>query len=109
MPCAISGNISFSVAIVVADTSQMAKQLARGDWRLFLRKCRTIFLDGSVEVQFAVLPKLQNGSGGDRLGNGPKTKKGGRGHRSKNFPNPPAESRRPDRPTPPEHCPSHSR
>src|SRR3989442_7383713 len=99
MPCAISGNISFSVAIVVADTSQMAKQLARGDRRLFRWKCRTIFLDGSVEVQFAVLPKLQDGSGGDRLWKITKTEKRGRRHKSKNFPISPARSPRPDQRT----------
>src|SRR2546422_9440547 len=93
MPCAIRGNISFSVAIVVADTSQMAKQLARGDRRLFRGKCRTIFLDGSVEVQFAVLPKLQDGSGGDRLCNVDKKKKRGREHRSKIFQIHPGASR----------------
>ena len=68
MPGAILGDVAFSVAVVVADAAQMAKQLARGDGPFFLRKRGAVFLDGRVEVQFAVLPELQKGGGGDGFG-----------------------------------------
>src|SRR5216684_7159717 len=95
MPRTIFGNVSLSVAIVVADASQVAKQLARGNRRFFLGKCRTIFLDGNVEVQFTLLPELQDGGGGDRFGNGPQAKERGRGHGSRILQISHAESRGP--------------
>src|ERR1700674_3212556 len=81
MTGAVLGDVSFAVAVVVTDTSQMPQQCARGDRRFFLGKDRTILLDGRVEVQLAALPKLQNGDGGDGFGDGchAEQRRGGRG------------------------------
>src|SRR6267143_4985301 len=95
MPGAVFGNISFSVLVVMANPSEVSKQLARRDGPLFLRKSRTILFYGCVEVQLSPLIELEDGYRGNRLGDRPQTEERGRRGGSIVFQIRHAKSRRP--------------
>ena len=81
---------------VMPNATQMRQQLAGGDWRLFLGKCRAILLHRGIQVQFAALRELHRGHGGEGLRDGrePVECLGSCGHES--FQVCHSESRRPD-------------
>src|SRR5258708_4968205 len=75
----------------------MSEELARSDGRIFLRGGGTIFLDGSVEVEVAAFVELEDGDGGDGLGDGAEAVKRGGNCGSGVFEVGHAEARGPDR------------
>jgi hypothetical protein len=61
--------IVLRTGFVVANAGEMSHDQTGGDRRRFLRECRAIFLNGSVEVELALLPKLHGSGRGKGLGN----------------------------------------
>src|SRR5260370_28060143 len=58
----ILGNVSFSVAVVMADASQVGKQTTRGNRPLFLWKHTAKLLAARVQGQISPPPKIEKRS-----------------------------------------------
>ncbi len=71
--------------LVMTNAAEVTEQHARGDEGALIGKCRAIFLDRRIEIDFVLLPELHGSDSGDGLGNGGESVEGIGGCRDGGF------------------------
>src|ERR1700677_303513 len=67
MPGIANLGIILRIAFVMADSAEMAKKFTGRNGCFFLRKRRTVFLQGRVKIELALLPEQEGRRCGDGL------------------------------------------